>query len=414
MNRRHALCIVIDGLRASALGTYGNTTYPTPQLDALAARSQVVEWLWADSPRLEDFYRGVWQGTHGLRPRDNAGDRSLLDRCKRSDLLQWLVTDDPWLCEQSTRLPFDEALLLETAANRSAKEIGETAIGKFFTNAVERLADWKTQLDEADASSLTWIHSRGLHGPWDAPLELRMALLDEEDDPSVPRFVDPPRDLHDIDDPDVLLAHRIAYAAQVSVVDACVGAFCQAISDCFAGDSILVMLAGSRGFALGEHGTIGADRCELFGEQLHLPWLIQTSNAATPPQRHAGLAQPADIGATLSDWFSIEDEKPMADGRSVLAKLGGNRTAVRQIAVAQGDAGELAIRTPSWLLRRSTSGDQLFTKPDDRWEFNDIASRCPEIVEGMADELAHFQTCCQTGEPLPQSPRDSTLAIMRH
>ncbi len=36
METRLALVIVVDGLRASALGTYGNTTFPTPNFDSLA------------------------------------------------------------------------------------------------------------------------------------------------------------------------------------------------------------------------------------------------------------------------------------------------------------------------------------------------------------------------------------------
>jgi len=53
--------MVVDGLRASALGTYGNTTQPTPQLDRLASRSLVAEWLLADSLSIELFYRSLWQ-----------------------------------------------------------------------------------------------------------------------------------------------------------------------------------------------------------------------------------------------------------------------------------------------------------------------------------------------------------------
>ncbi|NOY29027.1 MAG: hypothetical protein GXP28_02280, partial [Planctomycetes bacterium] len=94
MDGRHVICIVVDGLRASALGAYGNTSHPTPQLDALASRSLVADWLWADSPSLKGFYRSAWQGVHALQTSDQAPLPQLLHE---AGVLQWLVTDDPWL-----------------------------------------------------------------------------------------------------------------------------------------------------------------------------------------------------------------------------------------------------------------------------------------------------------------------------
>jgi len=411
MSHRHAICLVVDGLRAAALGAYGNTIYPTPQLDALASHALVADGLWADSPDLEGFYRGAWQGVHSLRSSD-AGP-SVLDRLQQAGVRQWLVTDDswltgPWLTGQAVELPFDEALLFENESQQAAEAMETTAIGRFFSEAIEGLHQWRE--DVADESSLMWLHCRGLFGAWDAPLGLRADFLDDEDLLTVPDFLQPPTALREVDDPDVVLAHRVAYAAQITVLDACVGAFVQAIEEEFAGSETLVMLVGSRGFALGEHGSIGTECAELFGERLHLPWLTYRCGNTTPLPRLAGLAQPSDVGATLLDWLSGGETVAKGDGISCLPGLLGEECRLRQLAVAAGNEGERVVRTPAWMLRQlGVKEAELYTKPDDRWENNDVAGLCVEVVEQLGEELASFERCCAEEKPLPIAPKNEEL-----
>ena len=405
MPHRHAICLVVDGLRASALGTYGNTSFPTPQLDALASRSLVADWLWADSPHLPGFYRSAWQGVHALRPAIADARPSVLDQLKQANVLQWLVTDDPWMTEQSTQLPFDEALLFESGAEKPAEQIEDTALGRYFSEVVEQLHQWREEV--ADTSSMAWLHCSGMYGPWDAPTSLRESLLDEEDPPPAD-FVVPPASLREIEDPDVLLTHRVAYAAQIAVLDACVGAFVQAIEAEFADSETLVMLTSSRGFALGEHGTIGTECTELYSERLHLPWLLYPCGNSTPLPRLGSLSQPSDIGVTLLEWLGKQKTQTPSDGISCLPALTGKILKPRQLAVAAGDTNERAIRTPAWMLRK-TDATELFTKPDDRWEYNDVEGLCREVVEGLQQELAVFEQACQQGESLPLTVQNAEL-----
>jgi len=389
MDGRHVICVVVDGLRASALGAYGNTSFPTPELDALASRAVVADWLWADSPSLAGFYRSAWQGVHTLQSVDQPSVPELL---QKAGVLQWLVTDDDWLIEQSTQLPFDEALLVETHAEQSADAIEETAIAQLFSNALEQLADWREDVSNYEAGSLLWLHTRGMFGPWDAPLPMRAKLLDEEDPPAAD-YIEPPVELREIDDPDELLTHRVAYAAQARVVDACVGAFLQAIEESFADSETLVMVLGSRGFALGEHGSVGADCEELFSERLHLPWLLYECGNRVPLLRHSGLAQPTDIGATILDWLNVKPAATDREGVSLTPQLRGELSAGRKLAISAGAKGEKVARTAEWMLRipPEDAPPQIYSKPDDRWEFNEVASRCPAEVEELEKAIEEFR-----------------------
>jgi hypothetical protein len=71
----------------------------------------------------------------------------------------------------------------------------------------------------------------------------------------------------------------------------------------------------------------------------------------------------------------------------------------RQAITAIGDAGESAIRTHAWMLRQPPRREQLaeapthtplpelYRKPDDRWEANEIADRMPEVATRLLAQL---------------------------
>ena len=406
MTPRHAICLSIDGLRASALGTYGNTVFPTPHLDALASKSAVVDWMIADSPTLEGFYRSVWDGKHAFRhsPQSPAVNTSnaLLHKLQDHGLRQLLLSDDEAISQQAADSLFDQSIHLENVTDSSATELESTCLARLFASAIEQLQQFRET--SADQSNLIWLHSRGICGPWDAPEELRDQLLEEEDPPLEP-FVDPPTALQGIDDPDQLLGYRVAYAAQVTVLDYCIGAFINAVSEIFADSETLLMLFASRGMPLGEHGYVGVDGRELFSEQVHLPWLICPINDATPLPRQTSLAQPPDIAATLLDWFVHSEMIAETDGISRLPSAVNERT----LLTCVGPSNQTMIRTPAWSLLQDPTSDppsqQLFTKPDDRWESNDVSALCPEVVEQLAAEVEFVRNVCQSEQPLPLAPQ---------
>jgi len=405
MKTRHAICIVVDGLRASALGTYGNTNHPTPKLDEFAAGSLAVEWLVSDSPTLEGFYQSAWNGRHALRGTADSRITPLPQLLQQGGVTQWLMTDDQWLAEHAQSQAFDEITLVKLSEDGSDCEVEETRAAKFLAFAGDVWETWREKTVKSQSDSLLWFHTRGMHAAWDAPQSLREQLFDD-DEPFGLNLEGPPSDLRDMDDPDVLLGYRVAYAAQVALLDQYLGAFCDLVEQSH-GSETVVMLLGSRGFALGEHGQVGSEVENLFSENLHLPWLVRQAGSAIPGERLPGLFQPADVGATLADWFGKAPEWTDADGISIVPNLTDGMVEGRPIAVAGGRQGDMMIRTPAWQMMRceqesetATGSVELYSKPDDRWEFNDVASRCPEIVEMLSEELQTFLNQCEQNQRL--------------
>lgn len=364
MESRLALVIVVDGLRASALGTYGNTSVSTNLFNELASRSLVVEWLVSTGPQLADFYGGA------------------LSALNLSGTCRWHITDDLAVMQALPTGLFDETVSIEQVASGSADDVSSTYSADFFSEAARQLSQWHQAAVERSAHGLLWVHFSGLSGPWDAPLPLRQELL-EDDELAVPSFVMPPNESDNVTDPDTLLTYRAAYAAQVTVIEACLAGLIQEFKSLATDARKLVMVVGSRGYPLGEHGTVGLDSPSLYSEQLHLPWMVMTEESHTPLPRVTGLAQPPDIGATLSDWLTGATEPGETRAKSLFPFLGGLPGHMRDFAVAtSGESGPL-IRTPAWMM---IQGDPplLFVKPDDLWEANDVANLCPEIVEQLS------------------------------
>ena len=437
MLSRNAICIVVDGLRASALGTYGNTWYGTPALDQLAAQSIVAEWMLAGEPELESFYREAWDGVHALRPgKSITCSEALADamplplRLASAGYHQTLVTDDLWLDRRAGQMSVEQHLWdihwLDTGTSQPAQDIADTALGQVFAAAIERFESWQNNRCEwrcqsegerpSGGGNLLWLHASGMLGPWDAPEVMRWQLV-EEDSMRPPTWVTPP--LRETgDDPDQWQEMKIAYAAQAMVLDTCLGALLSAVDEMI--DPPLVMLIGSRGFALGVHGCAGSECRDLYGELLHVPWLIRVPGVAgESPPRFTGLTQPFDIAATLFDWFGLEDP---GDGHSLLA-VGRKSLSTaplstgRQVVVVRDQAGQQMVRTPAWLLRQMVADDgrllspQLYSKPDDRWEVNDVASRCPQVVEGMQAVLADHGRRLMATAALEPFELDSELLL---
>jgi arylsulfatase A-like enzyme len=388
-----ALVIVVDGLRASALGAYGNTWHPTPALDALAATSTVCDWMWSPSLELPACCRALW----------GDGQHSLARQVAASGGVASLVTDDASVADLADAAGFGETWRVDDDSPAAAAEVSDTALARFMAAATERLSAMSSPGDDA---RLWWIYARGFRGPWDAPQGLRAQLL-EDDEIEVPAFVDPP--CAGTEDDDMLLGCRAAYAAQTIVLDQCIGGLLAGASEWGVDEEALVILAGSRGFALGEHGAVGDFQPRLYGESLHVPCLIRAPRTGPAPPRLTSLAQLADVQATLARWFDLEP----ADGAAIDLLSSSARGMSRQVVTSVGAGGERALRTPAWMVRlapvedRTTDerglGVELYAKPDDRWEANEVADRCPGIVDQFLSVFEEVERRGPAGaaKPLP-------------
>ncbi|MBM3997964.1 MAG: hypothetical protein FJ297_00230 [Planctomycetes bacterium] len=382
---RNAVVVVLDRVSTAYLSAYGNTWLDMPAWNRLAAEAFLFDGALAHSTRLDAIHHAYWHGQSTTHP-GVIGERlpSLAERLAERGLASRLVTDDARVAAfaESARFATIEMLTPgDDTERRACDAVEETSLGRFFAAAVEQLG----RIDSEPG--LLWFHARALDGPWDAPYLWRKRLTDDED-PDPPTFVAPPHmRLDPQTDPDVLFGLTRAYGAQLLALDACLGAFLDAFDELPASRSTLLVVTSPRGYPLGEHGRVGSDCPALYGEQLHVPLLIRSPDRLGAMARSDALVQPADLFPTLCAWWDVPpvprigpQTEPSLGGLDLWPVMRDDQRLARSHVLAIGDH-ESAVRTGAWHLRRPDAGPaELYVKPDDRFEVNEIASRCPAAL----------------------------------
>jgi arylsulfatase A-like enzyme len=420
----NAICLVFDRLQAGFLGAYGNTWIETPSFDRLASQSFLFDQALIDSPRLERLCRSYWQGWHAMCPdaRDCPNFRvsengtvplSLPALLRAAGVTTALLTDEPLVAQHPLAADFDELIEIDPAWQpQTAQKLDATHFGRCFVEMIE----W---LESAGEPFMLWCHLGGLGTTWDAPHSFRQSYQDEGDPPPPEGADVPDRTLPANYDPDELLGITQAYSGQVSLLDSCLGAFLDFLDGLPSRDETLLTVTSSRGFPLGEHGRVGPCDEALFSELVHVPWLIRFPDAVHAAVRSQVLVEPADLWATMLDWWNIGDcpnfrasengTVPLSPtGVSVLPLIRQEPALFRDRLCIVGNHGQRAIRTPAWYLR---AGDEpeLFAKPDDRWDVNNVSSRCREVVECLQDALTQYALTLPAGRISDLPPLNDVL-----
>jgi arylsulfatase A-like enzyme len=252
-----------------------------------------------------------------------------------------------------------------------------------------------------------------MYGPWDAPREFQRSLLEEGDPPPVEAIEPPDFRVTDRDDPDTAFRYACAYAAQAIILDTCWDGLMEAVAAAGSERDWLIMLIGVRGFPLGEHDQVGGIDQRLYAEQLHVPWLIRFPDGRARLTRSARLVTHVDLLPTLAMYKEASSGHPAGatatgssppcvstqsmDGMSLLPIAQGSTAPRRDGLISAAPAGNRALRTDCWSYRQGApsdsimgGGEELFVRPDDRWEANDVATRCRDVAKGLdqvIDEL---------------------------
>jgi arylsulfatase A-like enzyme len=340
-------------LHLGYIGCYGCDWVDTPNLDRLAAEGVVFDRHYADQPaeQASPFaFRQRFPSPTGMAQGENV----------------------PRLPEILRAHGIDPLIL----------ELAEDEAGDFPSKKLSRWARGDNPF-----CCLTWPT---LAPPWKAPEEFLAAYFstaDDEGEPLLP-WLDPPTGPFDDEGTDRERLQN-SYAAVMSLFDVQCG---RALDELAGADNVLICVTSSSGLALGEHGYVGNHRAWLHEEIVHVPLILRLPRAAEAGLRVSALTQPVDLLPTFLAALSLPPVD--ADGVNLLPLVRGEVGQVRSHAcsgLAIGDSIEWAVRTPEWayLLPLGTPPDdpprpaQLFVKPDDRWEVNDVRQHYVELADDL-------------------------------
>ncbi len=329
------ILIELDALHLGFVGCYGNDWIATPHLDRLAADGIVFDRHYADNP------------TKGPAP------------------------------PREPELPL--------------AHIAIPALGDFGGRTIQA---WQTT-----SAPLLWISGPSLAPPWHLPEDLENVYFDEDEEAEP--WGDPPCDVVGTLSATELLELQNTYAAAVTWFDAQLGALFDYLRKTDAYEHTALIVTANAGLPLGEHGVIGPARAWLYEELVHVPLIVRLPGDAEAGSRIGAVTQPADLVPTLAALLGQDLlSKP---GHSLLPLIHADASALRPHAITTmsvGDSVEWALRTSEWaylLPIRVSEGDgprepQLYAKPEDRWEVNDVRQHHLELADEMEKTLRnHMQ-----------------------
>ncbi len=375
----------------------------------------------SDVPMLREvgngFGRGfdevIWVRGSGYDPFIAEGDpRAGKIRLKSEPGLRLPPDDDPDFDLWKTRW---EQFLRNRAVLKTSTAEENTGVARTVRAAV----DWLERRGDERDPFLLWVDLFSPHGPWDPPEPYRDQyaaeepdefeagdegdLVEEEGDEEfdleqVPVLIDVPAGaVGDVIDEAELLRLRRTYAGTVTLVDRWLGELFAAIKRTGRSEDTLVVFTSDQGEPLGEHGYVRRFRPWLYEELIHTPLIVRMPGARSGGGRHQALVQTVDLFPTIVSALGL----PAVDGihgHDLLSLIRGERTKFRDYACMGMDVEEFAIRTHLWHLTVPVETDpddsprfpELYRKPEDRWDQNDVAELHPDVADHLELTLRRF------------------------
>ena len=389
---RKVVVLVVDRLSPSQIGAYGNTCHDTDAMNRIASQGILFDQAVSPIANLEASYRQLFNAA-SISDSSASPEETWLAAVSRSGVETTFMCDRDWLAESQVLAGFDSVSRLSVKPlDRLASRVSQTSMARFFAQAIDRLESMPSQ-------SLAWIDCSGLAGQWDAPYELRQSMADP-DDPEPPTYFEPPSFVFDLKDgdPDALLGVQQAVDAQVQMLDDFIGVLLDVLDQPEFANTIFC-LTSLRGLPVGQHGAVGSADSQVarslplkygYSESLRSPLIVRLpeSHANDQSVRSGKLVTPTVMLSLIESFLCQADDEVdlWLASNSMLPACD------RAMVVSQNEA-EVVLLTHAWkfMLNSQTDDCELYAKPDDLWEVNDVSQRCPNEVRlfrGLVEQLA--------------------------
>jgi arylsulfatase A-like enzyme len=357
--RANVLLLGLDTLRADALGPWGRSPSLSPEIDRLAAASDV--WLDAfatfnvTNPSFASILTGLYGKNHGVY-----------------DLSTPLPRAHTTLPELLRRKGYD------TLAVIAARHLGDhnsglgqgfqevTLAGEHFAAelAVDMAMDWIASPEREGRPWLAWVHLFDPHTPHTPPRPYALGSR-----PAAPYGLGPvaawtpfrtpgPRAF---DDP-VLGGQRDLYDGEVAYLDRQVGRLLGFLGSRELLERTIVVLVADHGESLGEHGILYR-HVGLHETTTHVPLMIRWPagvEAGGEPQgrRRRGLVQTIDLFPTLLAAVGLP--VPPQDGEDLRELTAPGRRGRRAVFAEHAARLGVMVRTPEHKLILSEGNQRFF------------------------------------------------------
>jgi arylsulfatase A-like enzyme len=237
-----------------------------------------------------------------------------------------------------------------------------------------------------------WVDSFDPHEPWDPP-DHYVALYDDPD-------FDRTSPMTGWEDPQALspaeLKHvRAHYAGEVSMVDRHFGIFLDRLATSGRDRDTAVIVTCDHGTNVGDHGLLSKGG-PIYEQVGHVVLMMRIPGMA--PARRSAIVQPPDLMPTLLELADLPVPES-CQGRSFVQVLNRSEDRAREVAVsgtavdlARADDASLTVQDERWCLidRPDATGRELYDKDSDRAEMTDVIASHPQEAKRLHQATLDF------------------------
>ncbi|MBX3451857.1 MAG: hypothetical protein KF777_20025 [Planctomycetaceae bacterium] len=348
--------VSFDSLAASALGCHGNEWVESPTFDRLAARGVVFPRALShreviSAANSQNRTRAIWE--NGLA---------------RGAKIRWLRDERAAAIPGGLEAMHGKGRVVSGGSgwDCSPQQVPEAEL---FRSAAELVADdW----------DLLWVASAGVQPPWQPPEGFATLYFEDFAERGFPVTESDRTDWG---------THPAVYGGAVSLLDHWLGEFVAALERDAERRATLLIVTAWEGMAWQPILGQTAELPEWHAERLTVPLVVTAMGELSGWSPLASWRPPRPVRA-------VDEVCRLLEGASDPSAIAGwlertwTSTGDAQPLLLQGENWDV-VETDSWkgvFGNEGPSGtfaEQLFVRPDDRWEVNDVAS----IHHGVMQEL---------------------------
>lgn len=423
------IVLSLNRCRLDYLGPYGAELAVTPHLNRLAAEGVVFDQHFVDqlgnAPMRRSWHGGSYIPVHPAE--------GLANRLWDAGVATVLVGN-----ERSPSRGRRFAQGWERAVWLRKERLEAMNQPTLTDGTLQTALDWIETHGEKD-NWLVWVEIDALRPPWD-PKEFAQepgaegtheahdegtALEPEEEGDDAEAMKDDSEQMAptpEFDLPNLWLADencppcgdvsrwQLAYSGVMTYLDDLLGQFMNLLTELKLMDDTYLVVTSDGGLPMGEHEQVGEVFPWLHEEATHIPLILRLPHAAQRGRRVQQLTQPVDLPVTIAELFGVPFMEP-THGSSLLLAAKGQPVRREYICSRgrKGDMEEWSIRTHQWhFLLPSPAGEyrgpQLYVKPEDRWELNNVLEQLPDVADHLELTLRRYMARCwhyPAAEPPP-------------
>jgi arylsulfatase A-like enzyme len=429
------LLVIIDSIRADALGSYGRRNAHTPNLDALARESlrftECYPEAFPTGPARATIFGGSrlfpfrnWRAptdmpsTPGWQP---VPDENLISTLRRAGYWTGYAVDTPWV-QVGSQKPFqtdwdryvpipgqtgtvtaDQSIISDAElarwvppkilasssgqkmrqylANMASRRSEDDYLpARVFTAGMQLLEEGK----KSDRPFAIAVDCFDPHEPWDPParyIELHGGDPGRAWQPGT--VLNGTTRTNGLGPADVK-AMRALYYAELTMSDRWFGNFMQRFHELGLERDTIVMFLSDHGFLLGERGYVAKFAWELHPELIHVPMMIRHPEGKGARKTTDYYSQTEDVASTLLGAAGLEKPEWM-DGADLLPLTEGKQPKKRRDYVTGAYSSIVFARNREWAYigDNQNKRPELYDLRKDRGEVRSIALRNPDQVRKM-------------------------------